>query len=190
MLVIIDEMFEEDKLTELIEQCKKGESKAQHSVFNLKKDEYFAICKRYSSNSQQAEDMLIESFTKIFQNISSFSYGNFNLWARKIVINTCINAYYKEARRKEREIIVEDFNETAKTEYESQFSYDDLQYCLKQLSDNQRIVFNLYAIDEYKPREIAKILDINDDTVRTLIHRSKLKLQKLLTNLEKKRRMQ
>ncbi|MEE1020177.1 MAG: sigma-70 family RNA polymerase sigma factor, partial [Bacteroidales bacterium] len=85
---------------------------------------------------------------------------------------------------------VEDFNETAKTEYESQFSYDDLQYCLEQLSDNQRIVFNLYAIDEYKPREIAKILDINDDTVRTLIHRSKLKLQKLLTNLEKKRRMQ
>ena len=54
--------------------------------------------------------------------------------------------------------------------------------------DNQRIIFNLYAIDEYKPKEIAEILNTNDDTIRTIIHRSKVKLKKLLTELELRRK--
>ncbi len=189
LLVIIDEMFSENQLTKLIEQCKSGESKAQHSIFNLKKDEFFAICKRYALSSSDAEDMLIESFTKIFNNIHSFSNGNFNFWARRIVINTCINAYHKEIRRRENEIITDEFHETIEIENEKKFSYDDLQHCLEQLSNNQRIVFNLYAIDEYKPREIAEILNINDETVRTLLHRSKLKLRQLLTELDLRRKM-
>ncbi len=189
LLVIIDEMFQENKLTELIAQCKNGENKAQYSIFNLKKDEFFAICKRYASNSLEAEDMLIEGFTKIFHHIHSFSDGNFNLWARRIIINTCINAYHKNKRREEFEITTDEFYETFEIESEKQFSYDDLQHCLEQLSDSQRIAFNLYAIDDYKPREIAEILQINDETVRTLIHRSKIKLRKLLTELDQRRRL-
>ncbi len=181
-------MVSENQLKKLIEQCKSGESKAQHSIFNLKKDEFFAICKRYASSSSEAEDMLVEGFTKIFKNIHSFSGGNFNLWSRRIIINNCINAYHKEKKRKENEIIAEEFYETIETESENQFSYDDLQYCLQQLSDSQRIVFNLYAIDEYKSREIAEILNTNDDTIRTIIHRSKLKLKKLLTELDLRRK--
>lgn len=181
-------MLKENELKELIEQCKCGESKAQHSIFNLKKDEFFAICKRYASSSSEAEDMLVEGFTKIFNNIDSYSNGNFNIWARRIIINNCINAYHKEKKRQENEIVVEEFQETIEIESEEQFSYDDLLYCLKQLNDNQRIIFNLYAIDQYKPKEIAEILNTNDDTIRTIIHRSKVKLKKLLTELELRRK--
>lgn len=182
-------MLKENKLKELIEQCKSGESKAQHSIFNLKKDEFFAICKRYASNSSEAEDMLIEGFTKIFNNINSYSNGNFNIWARRVIINTCINTYHKDKKRREYEVVVEEFQETIEIESEKQFSYDDLLYCLEQLSDTQRIVFNLYAIDEYKPKEIAEILNTKDDTIRTIIHRSKVKLKQLLTELEQRRKM-
>ena len=182
-------MLKENKLKELIEQCKSGESKAQHSIFNLKKDEFFAICKRYASSSSEAEDMLVEGFTKIFNNINSYSNGNFNIWARRIIINNCINTYHKEKKRQENEVVVEEFQETIEIEGKKQFSYEDLQHCLEQLSDTQRIVFNLYAIDEYKPKEIAEILNTKDDTIRTIIHRSKVKLKQLLTELEQRRKM-
>lgn len=178
---------QEQELNKLIELCKAGDKKAQQDIFNLKKDELFAICKRYALSSSEAEDMFIEGFTKIFQYIDTLSYGSFEPWARRVMINTCINTYHKELRRKTTEITTEEYSENVEIESDVKFTHDDLQYCLEQLGDEQRIIFNLFAIDDYKSKEIAEMLNISDEKVRTTIHRSKVKLKKLLTELDKKR---
>jgi DNA-directed RNA polymerase specialized sigma24 family protein len=46
----------------------------------------------------------------------------------------------------------------------------------------------MYAIDGYKSKEIAEILKINESSVRVEIHRSKLKLKDLLTQIEQNRK--
>lgn len=180
-------MLQEEKLNELLELCKNGDKNAQESIFYLKKDELFAICRRYASCFSQAEDMFIEGFTKIFTNISSFSDGKFDAWAKTIMINTCINAYNKEKRHKERELPIENYTEQVEIESEKTFTHEDLQNCLDQLNEKQRIIFNLYAIDLYKPNEIAEMLNLSNESVRTDIHRSKQKLKNLLLELKNRR---
>lgn len=181
-------MIKEQELNTLIELCKAGEKKAQQSIFDLYKDELFSICNRYALSYSDAEDMFIEGFTQIFKKISLFSNGNFRSWVKRIMINTCINSYHKEIRRRENEILVEEYSENVEIESKYKFSYEELQCCLQQLKDQQRIIFNMYAIDGYKSKEIAEILKINESSVRVEIHRSKLKLKDLLTQIEQNRK--
>jgi RNA polymerase sigma-70 factor (ECF subfamily) len=103
------------------------------------------------------------------------------------MINTCINAYNKEKIHKERELPIENYTEQVEIESEKTFTHEDLQNCLDQLNEKQRIIFNLYAIDLYKPNEIAEILNLSNESVRTDIHRSKQKLKNLLLELKNRR---
>lgn len=182
-------MLQKKELKALIELCKKGDKKAQQNIFDLKKDELFAVCKRYASNSIEAEDMFIEGFTKILNNINTYANGDFDAWTKRIVINTCINIYHKENKRKQNEITTDEFYENEDIESPERFSNEDLYYCMEQLNNKQRTIFNLFVIDGYKTREIATLLDTSDDTVRTTIHRTKIKLKQLLEDLERKRNL-
>ncbi len=182
-------MLQKKELKELIELCKKGDKKAQQNIFDLKKDELFAVCKRYASNSIEAEDMFIEGFTKILNSINTYANGDFDAWTKRIVINTCINIYHKENKRKQNEITTDEFYENEEIESPERFSNEDLYYCMEQLNNKQRTIFNLFVIDGYKTREIATLLDTSDDTVRTTIHRTKIKLKQLLEDLERKRNL-
>lgn len=181
-------MSHKKELKQLIELCKLGDRKAQQSIFELKKDELFAICKRYASNSSEAEDMFIEGFSRIFRFIDSYSNGEFDGWIKRIMINTCISIYKKETKRREVEIIVDDFQECEEIKNPEKFSIEDLYHCIEQLSDKQRTIFNLFTIDGYKTKEIADLLNTTDDSVRTTLHRSKNRLRQLLEELEKNRK--
>lgn len=182
-------MLQKEELKRLIELCKKGDRKAQQDIFNLKKDELFAICRRYASDSSEAEDMFIEGFTKAIQNISTQYKGDFDAWIKRIIINTCINIYHKERKRKDAEITTNTFYEKIEIYSHERFSNEELYECMSQLNDKQRTIFNLSAIDNYKAKEIAVLLNISDETVRTTLHRSKIKLKTLLENIEKTRNL-
>lgn len=181
-------MLQKKDVLQLIELCKSGDRKAQQKIFDLKKDELFAICKRYSKNQSEAEDMLIEGFTKIFKHIDTYAYGDFDSWTKRIIINTCINIYNRESKRRENEIVLEEIYEEIEISSDVEYSYEDLSHCLEQLNDKHRTIFNLFAIDGYKSKEIAEILNISNDSVRTTLHRSRLKLQQLLSDIDKNRR--
>ena len=185
----MSKMLQKKELKQLIELCKRGDRKAQQSIFDLKKDELFAICKRYASNSLEADDMFIEGFTKILNNITTYADGDFDAWTKRIIINTCINIYHKENKRKQNEVITDEFYENGDIENPERFSDEELYYCLEQLSNKQRTIFNLFVIDGYKTKEIATLLDTSDDTIRTTIHGSKIKLKQLLEDLEQKRKL-
>lgn len=181
-------MLQKKDVLQLIELCKSGDRKAQQEIFNLKKNELFAICKRYSKNQSDAEDMFIEGFTKIFKHINTYAYGDFDSWTKRIIINTCINIYNRDSKRRENEVIVEDFFEEKEILSDAEYNYEELSQCLEQLNDKHRTIFNLFAIDGYKTKEIAEIFNISNDSVRTILHRSRLKLQQLLSDIDKNRR--
>lgn len=58
-----------------------------------------AVCKRYVSDTQQAEDLLIEGFLKIFKQINHFKgVGSFEGWLRKIFVNLSLDFLRKQQR--------------------------------------------------------------------------------------------
>lgn len=166
-------MFE---LESVIENCKKNKRKAQVALYKQYAPMLLGICYRYVADKAEAEDILQESFLKIFNNIKEFSgKGHFESWMKKIVVNTAITYFHKEKKHyyhDEIEDVREEevrLNLTPDTEYD----YQELQQLLKSMPEGYRIVFNLFAIEGYKHKEIAEQLNIDESTSKTQYLRAK-----------------
>lgn len=133
----------------------------------------------------EAEDVLVASFTKIFDKIDQFKgEGSFEGWIRRIVVNEALTWL-----RKNRSMYVETDLEKADFEpdYENASNHleaEDLLRMIQQLPTGYQIVFNLYAIDGYSHKEIAEQLNISENTSKSQLSRARVYLQKLLAQQE------
>jgi RNA polymerase sigma factor (sigma-70 family) len=134
------------------------------------------ICLRYAASREEAEDILQESFMKIFFSIEDFrGAGSFAGWLRKIVVNTSITHYHANLKFRH-QVDIEDYMsaEVAGPGFdEDLFSSEELYLVLNELPSGYRIVFNLYAVEGYKHKEIAEILNIDVNTSKSQYSRAK-----------------
>ncbi len=145
-----------------------------------------AISQRYTSNFDQAEDILQNSFIKIFNNIEKYKFeGSFDGWMKRIVVNTAID-YYR-GRKNDFLLLPEDqaierFEIIDEVEEEAEYPYTPKQVmdALQDLTPAYKAVFNLYVIEEYSHKEIAETLGISIGTSKSNLLKSKLRLKKIL----------
>ncbi|UXX78297.1 RNA polymerase sigma factor [Reichenbachiella carrageenanivorans] len=163
---------------QLIKGCIKGERQAQEQLYQLFSARMFAICLRYTKAQQEAEDVLQESFIKVFKQIKSYK-GEASLvfWIKRIVINTALNSQ----RGKLYLYPMVDVEEL-KTTYEeahdvADYTMEELMQLVKDLPDSSQIIFNLYAIEGYKHQEIAELLNISVGTSKSQYSRAKALLR-------------
>jgi len=171
---------------ELIEGCKKHDRHAQRFLYDHFAPKMHALCCRYIKDKMEAEDVLVTSFTKIFDRIGQFkSEGSFEGWIRRIVVNESLTYL-----RRNKSMYLETDIEAADREpdYErldSQLEADDLLKLIAELPAGYRIVFNLYAIDGYSHKEIADQLGISENTSKSQLSRARVALQKALLESER-----
>ena len=95
--------------TDLIKGCLEGKRHAQKALFEMYAGKMLSVCKRYSRNQQEAEDILQDGFIKVFRNLQSFDYaGSFEGWVRRIMINTALKLVSKKSFQNE-QIGIEDY---------------------------------------------------------------------------------
>lgn len=125
-----------------------------------------SICRMYVKDVHQAEDLMITAFMKVFLNLASFSHqGSFEGWIRRIMVNECIS--FLRANRRIVFLDDEKFRDDSHSYIESNLSVEDLQSLIDALPDGYRMVFNLYAIEGYKHREISAMLGISEGTSKS-----------------------
>ena len=163
--------------SQLILKCSIGDRKAQTELYSQHATGMMSLCKRYMRNKEEAEEVLMNGFVKIFQNISKYSgEGNFEGWMKRIFINEALN-YQKKFKLKWTKVNLRDTDATEKTK-----NYDETEHLLQALQSlpkGYRTVFNLHAIEGYKHREIADMLQISDNTSKSQFKKAKEMLQKL-----------
>lgn len=143
----------------------------------------YGICLRYTKSTEDAEDVLQEGFIKIFHALNSFKGdSNIKTWMGRIMVNTAINHYRKNKKLitnniDEKETEVLRFSENNAL---SQMSADELLEVINDLPDGYRVIFNLYAIEGYKHREIAEMLEITEGTSKSQFAKARNKVQELL----------
>jgi len=146
-----------------------------------------AVALRYVREEMEAEDVVNESFVKVFRKLHEFNYENdelviektFKSWIARITVNTSID---KLRARKEvdslDDVSANDLSAHAimvSTRLEEQ----DIMKLLYQLSEIQRSIFNLYEIEGYSHQEIGQMLNVPESTSRTYLTRAKSRLRKL-----------
>ena len=182
--------MDKDVLNGLIDGCIKNDRISQKTIYNLFSSKLFSICLRYAKDKSEAEDILQDGFISILGHMNQYNKDkSFDGWLRKIMVNTAIDNYHRNLKYYNQEDIAEiheiDINNIDIKE--SDFTFDELSLVLKTLPTGFKTVFNMYAIDGYKHKEIANILGISESTSKSQYHRSKLLLQSKLHELSKEK---
>lgn len=174
-------LHQEEK--ELIELAVENNRHAQHQIYSKFSPKMLSVCRQYIKDLQQAEDVMITAFMKMFTNLKHFGHkGSFEGWIRRIMINECIS--YIRVQKKVKFIEDENYYEKSFNNIESKFSVDDIQFLIDSLPDGYRMVFNLYAIEGYKHQEIAELLGINEGTSKSQLSHARKMLQTNITKLK------
>ena len=173
---------------QIIELCAKHDRKAQQALYDKYSRLLLGVCLRYASDKAEAEDILQDSFLKIFYNIKDFTgSGSFIGWLRKVAVNTAITHYHKNLKYRYHVEIEEYVSvETGVTSFEEDFfTSDELYKVLNELPTGYRMVFNLYAVEGYKHKEIAEMLGIDTNTSKSQYSRAKAVIRDKLEKLGK-----
>ncbi len=166
--------------TKLIEACKRQDRSAQKALYNQYAPQMFGVCRRYVKNKEDAEDVLMEAFFKVFTNIHQFKgEGSFEGWVRRIVINESLMFLRKKHNFHIRVELNPSDTVTATTALKK-LEAEDILYFLGQLPTGYRTIFNLYVIEGYKHREIAELLGISINTSKSQLILAKKRLRELL----------
>jgi RNA polymerase sigma factor (sigma-70 family) len=85
---------------DLFEHCKRGDAKAQGILYDLFKGKLMGLCRRYTRNREEAQDILQETFVRIFTKIDQLeSPEKFESWMKAIAVRTAIRGTRYEVRR-------------------------------------------------------------------------------------------
>ena len=169
--------------TKLIKKCIKGDAKAQQFLFNRFAPKMLGVCLRYAKNKNQAEDVLQEGFIKVFFNLKNFKGGSLEGWVRKIMVNTSLDEIRKNTKFK-KNISIENINEREKNNILEGLMAQDLLNVIKELPSGYRVVFNLFAIEGYSHKEIAKKLGISEGTSKSQYSRARVSLRKKIETIK------
>jgi RNA polymerase sigma factor (sigma-70 family) len=165
----------------LIRACINNERWAQKRLYEDNYSNLMSVSMRYAGTQEDALDILHESFIKVFKNIHLFNPGtSIQAWMKRIVINTAIDYYRKEMRRKSDSL---DLAVTAASDIPDAVSHltsEEILKALQRLPGSYRSVFNLYVIEGYSHKEISEMLHINESTCRSNLVKARNKLKAML----------
>ena len=171
---------------ELIKGCVNDNATCQRLLFDQHAGKFMAICLRYANDNMDAEDMLQESFTRIFKHINQFKFeGSFEGWMRRIVVNVALKHLQKKRIRFTEIQDNNNSNPQLPSYAYSSLGEEELMKLIGQLPDGYRMVFNLNVIEGYSHEEIAGMLGIQASTSRSQLVKARKMLQSQILQLEK-----
>lgn len=172
----------EEEIRHIVEGCANWERKAQEQLYRRFSKELFKVCKLYGSDTQDAEDMLHDSFMHIYKNIGSYHFsGAFEGWLRRVTVNCCLQELRKRKSFQQlAEIAIVDELEE---EPDKPIPFVAILEEINRLPVKAGLVLKLYALEGWSHAEIAEELEISVGTSKSQLNyaRSVLK-QKLMAS--------
>jgi RNA polymerase sigma-70 factor (ECF subfamily) len=177
---------------ELIERCIREDRKAQYELYRSLYPLMMSICTRYERNRDDAVSTMNNGFLKVLQNIGKRNGSvPFELWVRRVMINTVIDGYRHKKVRKELEILQDVPEESGSNsdanEYLKIMEAEAFERLLQGLSPVTRHVFNLFAMDGHSHAEISEMLGISTGTSKWHVSHARQELQRALGAMASKK---
>jgi len=175
------------KFEEVIRGCLRNDNKSKEMVYKSYYGYLIGVILRYVNERNDAEELVNDSFIKIFKNIGQFSFPKneteaqkaFKGWMARISSRTAIDFL----RTKKTHVYVDDITEqqqpVTSVNAITHLNVQDILKLLNALPEVQRLVFNMYEIEGFSHDEISKMLNIPESSCRVYLTRAKNKLRNL-----------
>jgi RNA polymerase sigma factor (sigma-70 family) len=166
---------------ELIKGCINEDRGCPQVLFDTYAGRLMTVCRRYTEDQSEAEDILQEAFIRIYDNLDQFRFEcPLEGWMRRICVNTAIRHCSKKKGhfREVDDRITESVD--AEPGIYSHLGEEAILKLVQQLPDGYRMVFNLYVIDGYSHDEIARMMGVHEGTSRSQLAKARRMLQKMI----------
>jgi RNA polymerase sigma factor (sigma-70 family) len=172
---------ESKELEPLLQACLKQDREAQRKLYMNFYGYAMCICVRYSSNTEEAKEVLNDGFMKVFTKLKQYDFKKpFKGWVRRIMINTALDNYRHNLKNYHLQEIETVEVESDAYDVVQQLNYEYLISLIQMLSPAYKAVFNLFVIDGYTHEEIAEMLGISVGTSKSNLSKARANLREAL----------
>lgn len=183
----------------VIEQVLAGDNDAFGILVERYQTKIYNLALRMCGNEDDAFDLAQESFLRAWRNLGSFQFESaFSTWLFRLCSNICLDFLRAKKRRAAVSLTMTDDEgeenqlevpDPGKTPEEAVFAAEDrelLTRALNELPADQREILTLRAIDDLSYSEIARILNLQEGTVKSRLSRARTALRKQLLQIGNK----
>jgi RNA polymerase sigma-70 factor (ECF subfamily) len=164
---------------DLIIQARNGNNTAFSNLFYRYDKKVFSIAAQYFQSSDDAKDVYQEVFIRVYKGLKKFEFrSEFSTWLFRVTTNVCLT--HKAQYRKFQNVSISpnendespkmDLKSSEENEPDKQLIDSEtkgkVQSAIDSLAPKQRMAFMLKHIHNYKIREIAKMMECSEGTVK------------------------
>lgn len=176
--------METSQLQKVLRGCQRKDRIAQRELYLAFYRYGLSICLRYVTDLETAQELVNDSFLKVFANMSKYKPEYpFAPWFSRIVANTAIN----HVRAHIHDITTESIESGTEIAVEErlfeQLNSEEIVALIQKLTPAYRLVFNLYAIEGYGHKEIAELLGIAVGTSMSNLAKARKKMQEMVEQM-------
>lgn len=180
----------------LVEKARAGDLQAYDELVRRYQERIYGTIYHMTSNHEDANDLVQETFIKAFSALKSFKGGSsFYTWVYRIAVNKTINFLKQRKNRTGMSLNDLDFNaendpdlvalishKTPRREAGLSELQKKLNEAMGKLSEVHRLVVTLHDVQGVPHEEIAQIMDCNIGTVRSRLFYARQQLQGYLAD--------
>lgn len=163
-------------MEELVEKAKNGDKEAFTNLILENQVKLYKIAKARLRNETDIEDVVQETMLILYTKLPKLKDNTkFEIWLYKILINQCNKKY----RKNKTNIIPLDLIENQKAYSNEEKIEDKLDYekILDMFKKQDQMLLLLYYSNGYTTKQIAQILNKNENTIKTKLRRMKQKIR-------------
>ncbi|MBR6369626.1 MAG: sigma-70 family RNA polymerase sigma factor [Bacteroidaceae bacterium] len=175
---------------ELVQGCIRRDRDAQQELYARFAARLYTLCLRYIGDSDESRDLMHDSMIKAMDSIRSFrneADGSLYSWLRRITVNVVFDRLRQNRRFMEVPLEQVSDNEMPDASDsdagpERKIPDDVLKQIMATLSPVRRAVFNMYYIDGFSHKEIARALNITEGGSTSILAKARASVRKAITD--------
>jgi len=168
----------EQKIVHLLRE---GDKKAISLLYENYADALYGVILKVINDQDQAQDVLQETFVKVWKNAKSYDSEKAKLftWLYRIAYNTAIDKIRSESKKTKKEVQIEASNVYRITSEGLNQDVLDIKKHLKTLDEKYQIVINALFFEGMTQQEASEELDIPLGTIKSRLKIGLRELKKI-----------
>lgn len=161
-------ILEKRKTTALVRAASMGDKQAFVSLIDLHRQSMYATAMAITRSEDDALDAIQDTLLTMWEKLDTLKDpGAFKTWMTRILVNNCCGTL----RVRKRETPVEQMEESgAPMDRDASL---DVRAALAALSENDRLLLQLFYFEDLSVKEIARVLSLTPEAVRMRLTRSR-----------------
>ena len=181
--LMTDDLSLRTQLDTEIQRLKELKNKGFKILIDLYQFKIYWMIRKVVLSHESANDVLQNTYIKIYRNIDKFRQeSKLSTWIYRIAYNESIRFLSNESKIKKISIDTVQENYTKKLYADNYFDANKLSVkfhqLLSELTVRQRTIFNMKYFDELKFKEISKIIEMNENTIKSIYYDVEKKIKR------------